>query len=333
MINPVTQATPQSSPAFSGQSLHQGKLGSLTVTQLETVAYAEHLGRRSELAHPFKGNHFNAWAATQPDAGVGPDINLLTRFFEDGSLRRIALAQPAVVANPALPAAIGQGGPSEPPSASLLSPRNGTSVARQYAHPAATLAQNRTVSLPMLSAAPPACDKRVDMSLADLRHIDASNPLEISELLTALSARRATLNDSLPALLSGLSRFIKDVEERMSPERPGVHTVTKQLGLCLGHLEQAQARRLLSKLEGKLGDSARAVIQFAAYKARSTPASATAPLVRLSQCEHLFKGLVQGLGSHLHDTAVQSGGRTPMATNFNELTLLERTAFSEAMSV
>lgn len=182
-------------------------------------------------------------------------------------------------------------------------------------------------------AASSAPDKRTDTGLPGLPRLGAGNPLQITDLLLALSSKSASINQSLPALLCSLTRFIKDTEESLAPQRPGVHTMAKQLGLCLGHLEQAQARSVLTKLEGELGSSAHTVIQFAGHRVNSERKSATPALVRLSQCEYLLKGLMHGLRSHLHDVGARTNLQTPGVKDFNRLSPLERTAFSEALSV
>lgn len=340
MIHAVIQPHASPSPAFSGQHIHRGNLGSLAVMSVRTPTGAEHLGRRHESACAFKGEKFTTWTGTQADAGREPMFNLLSRFFDTDANPR-ASAQAAVAVTPTPSTTSGQLSPvesntAEPPNmASNPRPRHDTAALRPSALPVSVsaLAQNRFVSLPELSAAAPASDKPVDMSLPDLTRFRANNPLEIGDLLRALSSKRISDNDSLPALLCSLSRFIKDTEERLAPKRPGVHTMAKRMRLCLGDLEQTQARRVLTRLEGELGSSAHAVIQFAAYKLRSEPGAATTTLVRLSQCEYLLKGLTGGLRSHLHDVGARTHLPTPIVENLNELSPTGRTAFSEALNV
>lgn len=293
---PITaMSTNDISPAFTPPRVHRGTLGELAVTEAKTSNYVKHLAHRHDAARSFMGNKFNEWASQLPK-GAGTSIELLTRFFDTDSSTRSTSTQAA--------------------------------VPHPSARPVSILAQSE------LSAAGPAPGKRTDMSLPELPRLGAGSPLQITDLLLALSSKNASIAQSLPALLCSLTCFIKDTEERLEEsQRPGVHTMAKQLGLCLGHLEQAQARSVLTKLEGELGSSAHSVIQFAGHRVRCERKSATPALVRLSQCEYLLKGLMQGLRNHLHDVGARTNLQTPVVKDFNELSPLERTAYSEALSV
>ena len=324
------------SPAFAepcAQRSAMGTLRELAVTKTKTPADTEHLVRRFESVCSFKGERFSNWASTKLEDNVARPFDFLIRYFNTDANTRYPCAQAAAAATPTpsptssphSPMGSNTSQPSD--TASNFYPRHETPAPPPSARPVSIQAQSE------LSAAGTASDKRIDLSPPGLPQLGAGNPLQITDLLLALSSKNASIDQSLPALLCSLSCFIKDTEERLAPQRPGVHTMAKQLGLCLGHLEQAQARSVLTKLEGELGSSAHSVIQFAGHRVRCERKSATPALVRLSQCEYLLKGLMHGLRSHLHDVGARTSLQTPGVKDFNRLSPLERTAFRETLSV
>lgn len=333
------------SPAFSAQHSIHGKEGASTAIQVMTPQAASFLAQRNDLQHT--GKNFKAWAAVQAATESSSAIKLLTRFFGDGAaikqpekrqsalpahaltLAKTSFASSHRASLPELRANLPTNEQRIGASLPDLSLQHESQTFQPLAHPHFTSVH--PTSQPELSQRSPVAESRISKSLPAIASpIEAApvmEPLDVSAVLLKLSNKKVS-DDDLTRLLGTLNRLLME-----APPESGVFSVAKQMSGHIKELDNRQAHRLLLALEGTLGDSARAITRFAVYEAKSAPETITPALTRLGQCNTLLKSLVSSLNSKLHQSGARFSLQTPTAKTFNQLSPLERNAYSQTLSV
>lgn len=341
MLIPCTDQHSTPSPAFSAPFSMPGIMGTSTASQVMTPQAASFLAQRSDLQHT--GHHFKTWAAVQAATDSSSAIKLLTRFFGDGAtilqpgkiqpglpshtptLARTTFASTHRSSMPELSAA--QHTHQKLISGSLpdLAHRPASRIPLALHRHTHTHTHTHTASLPELS-------KRTFKSLPDISTrikaapVTNQSPHDVRAVLLKLSNKNRP-DDDLTLLLGMLNQRLMEA----GPEA-GLVRVAKNMDGPVKGLGDQQARRLLLALEGKLGDSARAITRFAVHQAASAPETVTPALTRLGQCNTLLTSLMSSLNSKLHKSGARFEPQTPKAMTFNHLSPQERNAYSQTLS-
>lgn len=292
----VTSCIASPADVASSPVMQPASLGKRSINTVKTTLAGQSLARNTELASPFRNSRFEQWLGKRVTHDTEPSLRSLSNFW------------------------------AEHHGGSVLNPsQQGTHRSLNAPSPA----PHAQAGLALMSAPPPPAVAESAPTAQLVSTTTDSGPVDIVGVLKHLAHTPDTDDDSLSTLLGGLSRFIKDTQERNSPHQPGIHTLIKQLNTCLSHLGAGEAQKLLIKLEGKLGNSARAVTHLASQEAKTQPGTTR---LRLSQCEVLLKGLISGLNHELHLPVARFSPSTPIANTCNELSPQERNAYFQALS-
>lgn len=318
-------------PSASSPLMQAAPINHCAAAIRPTPADLQRLGQRVELSPQLLGQHYQAFAKTTPRQGT-----LFNHLIASWDERTQHAASPLHI--PGAPAVA---------TTSRLQRATWVSTAHLPSRPLASTHAHTALSMPNIAAqfrAPsaqgtPLYSPQVSVSpspsLVSLSPSSHSNATELTSLEQALKRLARSQPDqgaALNTLLSGLDAHVQSVEKGFKAlggtGTPGAARLTTALPKAVDPLSDGQARRVLTLLDGGLGQSARAVGHYASAKQHQDVQAHREALTRLTHTASLLEGLGHALSKKLKVAAPRFAAITPTILHKPQLSLQERMALA-----